>query len=406
MPRELLSKESLDYLSKAHLVHGRRVLSVSSYSSDSTSSQATIDLPDHLYSYDTLIFCDFNSTVASHIIKGYESAVAAFGEDSVDFREIIKNVIECSRADVCFEDNDWETALFELGANPHLINRILDPFWKDVRLCRTAKEWLWFVVDSRLAFLESLNSSIRAHGQKSQPRQAKTSVSASHGASSSSSTSKSLKLPPSGFFAAPSQLKVATSTQETDTPAENSQVFYKGDLMHRLRSSEGPNKKIFPSLTSTPPGDFHALVGGLYLSKHRQVAWEYAQMAAHFVDGRHQLPVGILSISIPVDLLANAYTVVGDEWRSYVWSNRRVELDHLEPFIHLEEYHWLQGPVCSQATGVVERLSSKEEITPMKFENTTADQIWTGKPRMLIALQERAQPTIRVEEIHPGPQKR
>lgn len=141
--------------------------------------------------------------------------------------------------------------------------------------------------------------------------------------------------------------------------------------------------------------------GGLCLSKHRQVAWESAQIAAHFVDGRHQLPVGILSISIPVDLLTNAYTVVGDEWRSYVWTNRRVELNDLKTFIHLEEYDWLQGPICSQATGVVERLTSKEDIIPMKFENTTGHQIWTGKPRMLIALQERAQPTIKVEEIRP-----
>ncbi|MCJ1422881.1 hypothetical protein MMC29_000761 [Sticta canariensis] len=312
MPREPLSKESLDYLSETHLVHGRRVLSVSPYSSGSTPSHSTIDLPEYLYSYDTLIFCDLNPTVASFIFKGYKSVVEGYGEDFVDFREIIKNVIEYSKADACFEDDDWETALFELDANSDLINRILDPFWKVVRLCRTAKEWIWFVVSSRLEFLESLNSSITAYGEKSQLKQVKSSVSDSHIASSASSTSQPLKLPPSGTFVEPSNTKIPTSTQETVTPVENRQMFYKGGLMHRLRSA-GPNKKIFPSLMSTLLRDFHAINGGLYLSKHRQVAWESAQIAAHFVDGRHQLPVGILSISIPVDLLTNACTVVGDE---------------------------------------------------------------------------------------------
>lgn len=125
MLRKCFSKESLNYLSEAHLVHGRRVLSVFLYSSGSTSSQSTIDLPQYLYSYDTLIFCDLNLTVASFIFKGYESAVEGSSESFVDFRE----------ADAYFEDNDWETALFELGANSHLINRMLDFFWKDVRLC-------------------------------------------------------------------------------------------------------------------------------------------------------------------------------------------------------------------------------------------------------------------------------
>ncbi len=159
MPRELLSPESLDYLSKTHLIHGRKVLSVSSYSSGSTSAQATIDLPDHLYSYDTLIFCDFHPTVALHTFKGYESAVERYGEDSVDFREIIKNMIECSEADACLENDGWETALFELGANSHLINRILDSLWKDVRLCRTAKERIRLRCQLAVKFLEFLNSS-------------------------------------------------------------------------------------------------------------------------------------------------------------------------------------------------------------------------------------------------------
>lgn len=98
--------------------------------------------------------------------------------------------------------------------------------------------------------------------RKSYPKQVKSSVSDSHAASLASSTSQSLNLPPSEIFVEPPNTKVATSTQEIVAPAENRQVFYKGGLMHCRRSAEGPNKKIFPSLTSTPPGDFHAINGG------------------------------------------------------------------------------------------------------------------------------------------------
>lgn len=97
MPKKLLSKESVDYLTKAHLVHDRRLLPVSSYSNGSTSSETTIDLPDYLYSYDSLIFCDFNPTMASFIVKGYESAVEGFGEDAIDFRDTINNVTSVQR---------------------------------------------------------------------------------------------------------------------------------------------------------------------------------------------------------------------------------------------------------------------------------------------------------------------
>jgi hypothetical protein len=121
----------------------RRVLSVSTDSSDSTSSQLIIDLSDYLYYYDTLICRDLNLIVYFFIFQRYESAVERFGEDIVDFREIIKIIIKCSKTDAYFEDDDWEIALFELDANSHLINRIIDSFSKDERLCRTAKKWIF-----------------------------------------------------------------------------------------------------------------------------------------------------------------------------------------------------------------------------------------------------------------------
>ena len=126
-------------------------------------------------------------------------------------------------------------------------------------------------------------------------------------------------------------------------------------------------------------------------------------MTAHFVDGsREQIPVGILSIRIPVDLLDNNYSVVGDEWRSFVWANRRTDFLSLNSFSHLEEFDWLQGPVCSQGTLVVQRLTSPAQLEIMRCGNTTSHQIWTRNRRVLLELEQKSQPTVRVEEIFPG----
>ena len=204
---------------------------LASYSSDSASSYSTMGLPEYLYSYETLISCDMNHHAASFIFQGYESAVLGFGEDCIDFGKVIQNVIESSKADACLEGDDWESALFELGANSHLVSRILDPHWKAVRLCRTAKEWIWFVVSSRLEFLELLDSIAREHQQRRQPRQLKDSYLSSNAAEEAPLASSTLQL----VEHPPSRATSATLTQNPIAAGENSQVFYKGGLLIQLQ---------------------------------------------------------------------------------------------------------------------------------------------------------------------------
>lgn len=397
MPRQLFSNESMEYLSANKLIQGRRVLSVSSYSSDSNSSQSNIDVPENIYSYETLIFCDFCPSVASAIYNGYQHAVERYGEDFVDFSKMMKMTIEASRADACYEGDDWETALLELGANQDLINRLMDPHWKDVRLLRTAKDWVWFVTSSRLDFLELLDAGIKERARKAKARQGNTPISGSQAVPTAPSSSK--------LSVTPFKNKIATSGQEGEKSAETCQTYYKGGLMESLRTAEGPGKSIFPSLLSTAPGDFGAITGGLYLMKHRQMAWEYAQMCAHVVDSQNMLAVGILTISIPVDILSNSYTIVGDEWRAFAFANRRIEARNLVAMGHLNDYDWLQGPICGQSTAMIQRMTSKEELILMKIGGEPGHQIWTGKLDILVAVEKRAQASIRVEQIFPESRK-
>ena len=173
MPIQLLSDESMEYLSRNNLIQGRRTLSFSSYSSDSNSSNSSVEIPEVLYSYETLIFCDFSVAMASFIYHGYQSAVAKHGEHSVDFKKMIKNVLYASTADAFYEGDDWEKALTELGGNEGLIRRVMNPHWKDTRLLQTAKDWVWFVTSTRLDFLELLDAGFRERAREAKERQGK-----------------------------------------------------------------------------------------------------------------------------------------------------------------------------------------------------------------------------------------
>ena len=384
----LLSEESMNYLTANNLIQGRTVLSVSSYSTDPNSSESSIEVPDRLYSYETLIICDFNPCTASAIFHAYQRAVREYGEDYIDFEKYMKLAIYAVKADDDADadayleeedDDDWTTALRQLGANQHLIDRLMDPHWKETRLLGTAKSWMWFIVSSRYEWLQLLDVSIKER----RVRKEASAVKAKQG--------MAVLSPP------------ITEKKTAKPPIEPHQTFYKGGLLAPLQTAQGPGKSLFPRLLlSKPPGDFHAQIGGLHLSKHRQVAWEHARMSASILDGRNVLETGILSINIPISLLANSYSVEENEWRAFVFANRRSDFQTLARMGYIKEYDWLQGPVCGQATDIVRRLSSSEGLTLMTFGGETAHQIWTGKPSMFLALQERAQPSITVEQNFPA----
>lgn len=362
---------------------------MSSYSSGSNSSASSIEIPEYLHSYETLIFCDFNPFMASVIFNNYQNSVETRGEDCVDFDSIMGQTLDILKANAYDEGDDWETALLELGANQHLINRLMNPDLKDVRLSRTAKEWIWYITSSRYNFLQLLDAGVKERAQKAKARQGKMSISTSHAVSSAANSS--------------SKISVASSKDKT---AEECHTFYKGGVLERLQSAEGPGKSIFSELLSTPPGDFGAITGGFCFSKHRQVAWEDAQMAAKIIDGRNQIPVGILTIKIPVNLLANSYTIPEDEWRAFVFANRRRELRNVLAMNYLNACDWIQGPICGQSTALIKRMTSKDELILTEIDGETEHQIFTGKLHMLVAVEERAQPTITVEEIFLTPQKK
>ncbi len=65
-----------------------------------------------------------------------------------------------------------------------------------------------------------------------------------------------------------------------------------------------------------PPSDFSRHFRRLYLTKQYQVAHEYAEIAFELVNSQI-IPVGILQISIPIELLKLICEIAGDLWQKY-----------------------------------------------------------------------------------------
>ena len=180
MPQNVLSKECLEYLSNAQpkllqFIDGRRILSVSSYSTHSTDPQDTIDIPEYIESYETLIFCGLVPRAAEIVWKAYQSKVNHLGENCADFAETIEDYLKSdSNVDALREWYDWKGVLIALGANDFVVERILNLPTKAIMPGETATDWMWLVVYQRLDFLEYLDGTIKIceeHKQKQEQEQ-------------------------------------------------------------------------------------------------------------------------------------------------------------------------------------------------------------------------------------------
>jgi hypothetical protein len=149
----------------------------------------------------------------------------------------------------------------------------------------------------------------------------------------------------------------------------------------------GPDGKLtIERLISTPPGDFDTPGrAGLYFTKQEQLAYEYAEWAKQVVDG-NVVPVGILCVAIPNNLLHSIVEVVGDNWRRYVWHCRH-QLLPPQDLEHLATFQWITGPFCRQSNNRVSRLSNNSELTIWKLERgEAASQHFTSSAQMFSLL--------------------
>jgi len=157
-------------------------------------------------------------------------------------------------------------------------------------------------------------------------------------------------------------------------------MFYKGGALERLELSKPIYSKLdIRQLGSNPPGDFSNEKRGVYFTTDYQVAWQYANLAARIVDGE-VIPVGIFTVAIPLTMLDNNYHLFGDEWRHFVWANRRT-LNCPSDLEGVYEYEWIQGGLTHQANATVQTLTDVSELQPWKLDGGEAASQWYTQKR-------------------------
>ena len=139
-------------------------------------------------------------------------------------------------------------------------------------------------------------------------------------------------------------------------------MLFKGATRSRLDDFFKPNGVLtFSALGGRGAGDFAKYGSGLYFTTIFDVAWQHAQWAQNLGDG-NVVPVETLHVAVPKHLLASCRELDGDEWRRFVWANRRADEAIPSDLRHLTEFQWLIGPVCHSPNANIERMNSLAEL--------------------------------------------
>lgn len=122
----ILARESFEFLKQygrdPALVNKKRILSVSMSShssSESNDSEATIGVPDELFSHQTLLVCEFSEVMADRTWQVRQNLSESAG-DRADFVKTTRGSIMHHPHNAMKESDDWYSVLRALGAMRHL----------------------------------------------------------------------------------------------------------------------------------------------------------------------------------------------------------------------------------------------------------------------------------------------
>lgn len=394
--RKVLSPEALQVL-RGHdqditISNGFRLISNSSYISNSSiDSQATVLIPDELESLETVKFLQFTDETANLIFEQYLNDLEQ-NPDRAHLMSTVRSYVGSIAGNATDVDGDdaWVSLFQRIGMTRLFQRNVMDPDFGDMRAMGSLKEWVLEAAAMRFEFLRSLSHIITtpARGVKKQVSHMSLDGKLAPGPYPTIPTrSSSLKGPAVGNFNAPAP---GTKPQEPSTRIEGYKTFYKGSTLPRLEAIfiQNGNAVNFNNVLSSPPGNFSRLIGGLYLTKHEQVAWRYAQWAKKIVDG-NVVPIGIMTVAIPDELLSSMAEVVGDDWRRFVWINRRGDELMPEELNYLQEYQWLVGSICAISNDRVVDMEDISELEAWRLNGEAVQQVWTGDNYMLNLLNQK-----------------
>lgn len=369
---------------------GYRAVSNTSYATaDSLDSEATVLIPDELESVETLQFLEFNHTTAAIIWEKFKNTQDQFPEWAHVLASAKSHVRGIAGHDITSEnDDEWVDVMRKIGLTSNFQARIMTSQMKSMRLSGSLKDWIWQMFEMRYEFLLTLDNvlqapSVNTLGRKSsKPSLGGSFITKSAPAIPARVSSQASKEPKSGSFQAPTP-QIATVAEDPPKQMDGHVMLLKGLVRSRLDGFFKPNEVLnFQALLSRGAGDFDTL-GGLYFTTIFDVAWRYAQWAQIVVDG-NVVPVEILHVAVPQHLLASSKELYGDEWRRFVWANRKITEQMPTDLRRLTEFQWLIGPVCHSPNAKVERMNSPAELEIWKLaSNQTVSQFFTGSNKMM-----------------------
>lgn len=343
---------------------GFRTVSVSSYSSSSASSDESVEIPEDLNSYQFLVFAGFTDETARIIYNRWlnwdnatiGSYVYDFAVGHVDGRSSVLDAVE--------EDDDWDTALLEMGVNDRLRAAILNPEFDSVRLTESASYWVKDTIKEAYVFVDTLTRRMEARravqlsrtntpDESIQPRRAiqqRPNITSSRGASQPISAVGESATPPSAI--------------------DGRTMYFKGGAEARLLQSIHDDGSVhLNALFSTPPTDFHPTKHTyVYFTKNKDVAEKYAGYCEERIP---PVKAAVLCIAMP-SALPNTTEIYGDDWRKLMWFSRNervstaAEWELPTSLRRYEEAGILIGNVCGDATKKIERMSDMSELTEMR----------------------------------------
>ncbi|KAK4894916.1 hypothetical protein LTR27_007038 [Elasticomyces elasticus] len=336
---------------------GFRTLSCSSYiSSDNSSLDNSIEIPDHFSSPEGLQFCGLTVKASQEIYNRFLSSDNTFQTELDTFA---LGYIEAKAAEknAILVSDDWDGALTHMGITRRKRDALLKDEHKEFRMLGTAETWAKEIVKDMYEWLLNLDNAITECGKHKSQRSTNLTRSGSPGPSVT--PSRAIK-PASRPTSSSGQLPYPVVESSVVIPQDVSEhtFIYKGGLTSRLEkvwADETSNALEFPNIYSTPPTDFHPQNPHiLYFTKQKQVAEKYAKLQD---DTKNPVSICILHVAVPKDILSQATPIFGTDFKQLVFESRlpnprgRLSAD-LQRYANAS---LLVGPVCGQASDHLQR---------------------------------------------------
>lgn len=330
-----------------------------------------IDIPEVLYSRETLTFLGFNESATEIIWSRWVNCGPDDGREidggPVTFESMARAHIYgiFTREEDASSDDDlaWRASMNSCGINEELQTAIMTPQCKDIRLTESCQFWLLDTISARYASLKQIQAAsfTRSTHQTASRPGVSSLLPGEQMPSRYRSTSEM-------FYRTPGISPIVTSAPEVRASAPGHTVLYRGGYetsINHIFDDAGRIANMAP-LLSGRPGDFNSTKKAISMVLDFEIANKYAYWSQ--VRDRSQLAV-ILRVEIPdsaleiMDGSQRCYAYwPSQEWKELVWNCRRNKrLRH--SLAKFGKATLAIGTICGKPNKVVTNLLSPVEIT-------------------------------------------